>query len=86
MIILPFDTNILVANGKNAIFGECKWRSGPADLAILRDLKRRSELFSRFEKKYYYLFSKTGFTSGVIKAAEEDSSIRLITLADIYNH
>lgn len=79
------EIDILAVGGKNAIFGECKWQSDPADLAVLKDLKRKSELFCGFDHKYYYLFSRSGFTSGVKKAADDDSSVRLITLADLYS-
>jgi AAA+ ATPase superfamily predicted ATPase len=82
---VPEEIDILAVNGKNSIFGECKWQSAPTDLAVLKGIKRKAELFPEFDNKYYYLFSRSGFTSGVNKAAEEDGSIRLITLTDIYN-
>jgi AAA+ ATPase superfamily predicted ATPase len=78
------EIDILAVNGKNALFGECKWRSEPAGLDVLKDLKRKAELFPWFERKYYYLFSRSGFTSGAADAAGEDETVRLITLEDIY--
>jgi hypothetical protein len=55
------------------------------DIGVLKDLKRKSELFRNFEHTYLYLFSRSGFTSGLTKMAGEDNSVRLITLADLYN-
>jgi AAA+ ATPase superfamily predicted ATPase len=79
------EVDIIAFNGKNAIFGECKWRSDPVDLSMLKEIKRKASLFHRFDKKYYYLFSRSGFTSGIIEEAERDGSIRLITLDEIYS-
>ncbi|MCL2608195.1 MAG: ATP-binding protein [Methanomassiliicoccaceae archaeon] len=79
------EVDIIAFSGKNAIFGECKWRSERTDLSVLNELKRKASLFRGFEKKYYYLFSRSGFTSGVISEAEQDDSLRLITLAEIYD-
>jgi AAA+ ATPase superfamily predicted ATPase len=78
------EIDILAVNRKNAIFGECKWTKEKVDTAVLTDLKRKAKLFREFETRYYYLFSRSGFTSGVVKVAEEDDLVRLISLADIY--
>ena len=76
--------DIVAVNGKNVIFGECKWHSAQVDIKVLKELQRRSELLHGFENKRYYIFSKSGFTFGLIKAANEDRSIKLVSLADIY--
>jgi len=78
------EIDIVAVNGKNAIFGECKWSSAPVDIPVLKDLIRKSELLHGFENVCYYLFSKSGFTPGLKKAADEDNSIKLVSLADIY--
>ncbi|MCL2712728.1 MAG: ATP-binding protein [Methanomassiliicoccaceae archaeon] len=80
----PEEVDIIAFSGKEAIFGECKWWSDPVDLSVLKEIKRKAELFPDFKKKYYYLFSRSGFTSAAIKEAEQDPSVRLITLAEIY--
>lgn len=43
------------------IFGECKWKNEPISRDILEKLIFNSNLFS-YPVKYYYLFSKVGFT------------------------
>ena len=78
------EIDIIAFNGRNAIFGECKWRSDPIDLSVLKELKRKASLFCGFDKRYYYLFSKSGFTSGVAEEAGRDGSVRLVTLEEIY--
>lgn len=49
-------------------FGECKWRNEPISKSILETLIYRSSLFA-YPKKYYYLFSKVGFTDECQKLA-----------------
>jgi AAA+ ATPase superfamily predicted ATPase len=78
------EIDVLAYNGTSAIFGECKWRSDPVDVSTLIELKRKAELFHNFNKKYYYLFSRSGYTSNIIEETEGVGSVRLITLEEIY--
>lgn len=75
----------LVANDrKDYIFGECKWRNEKLDISVLRELKAKTDIFSKNRNDtYYYLFSKSGFTEAVIDESESDSSIVLVDLNDI---
>ena len=65
-----------------ALFGECKWKNEKVDLEVLMTLVERSELF-HYEQKYYYLFSKTGFTEGCIQKAVELGNVNLIAFSDM---
>ena len=65
-----------------ALFGECKWTNEKVDTGVLETLINRSELFS-YRKKYYYVFSKSGFTKGCIETAEEMGNVRLIKFDDM---
>ncbi|MCL1983892.1 MAG: restriction endonuclease [Methanomassiliicoccaceae archaeon] len=76
--------DIIAFNGKDAIFGECKRRSDPVDASVLKEMQRKASLFHGSERKYHYLFSRSGFTSGVIEEAERDGSVRPIALGEIY--
>lgn len=64
-----------------AIFGECKWKNEPISRDILEKLIFNSEMFS-YPVKYYYLFSKVGFTSNCKKLAEQ-VGCKLITFAEM---
>ena len=77
----------MVANdGKDYIFGECKWRNEKLDLSVLRELKAKANIFSKNRKStYYVLFSKSGFTDAVINEAKADSSILLVDLDELMN-
>ncbi|QQP28330.1 ATP-binding protein [Lactobacillus ultunensis] len=64
-----------------AIFGECKWRNEPISKQILEKLIFNSNIFN-YPKKYYYLFSKTGFTDECHKLAQE-VGCQLITFKEM---
>ncbi len=52
-----------VADKSTALFDECKWTNEKVDTGVLDLLIERSKLF-HYTKVYYYLFSKSGFTTG----------------------
>lgn len=51
-------------------FGECKWKNEPISRSILEKLVDLSTIFP-YPKKYYYLFSKTGFTDSCKELADK---------------
>jgi len=65
-----------------AIFGECKWTNEKVDLGVLETLVKRSRLFS-YKKVYYYLFSKTGFTTGCVDEAEKRGNVILVSYEEM---
>ena len=75
----------LIANdGKDYLFGECKWRNDKLDISVLKDLKAKADAF-RINRKnsYYVLFSKSGFTEAVLNEVRSDDSILLVDLAEL---
>lgn len=71
-----------VADKETALFGECKWTNEKVDLNILEMLIERGNLFA-YPNKYYYLFSKTGFTKGCMDKATQLGNVTLVTYNDI---
>ena len=72
------EIDILAEQDKTtALFGECKWTNEKVDLGVLETLVKRSELFS-YRTKYFYLFSKSGFTKGCIDKAKEMGNVVLV--------
>lgn len=70
--------DIMGEQDKNtAMFSECKWTNEKVDRGILETLIKRSELFN-YTAKYYYLFSKSGFTKGCMEKAAEIGNVRLV--------
>lgn len=49
----------LVANDrKDYIFGECKWRNEKLDISVLRELKAKTDIFSKTEMTPIIIFSQ----------------------------
>lgn len=65
------------------IVGSCKFKNEKIGVDELELLKEYAEVFSRGKKCYYYIFSKSGFTDGLLECAEKES-VKLLTLDDIY--
>ena len=74
--ILAFD-----AKNKQVMFCECKWTNERISESIIDDLVDKSAMFN-YDKKYYCIFSKSGFTSAAVKKASE--IIRLIEFNEMY--
>ena len=69
--------------GKDYIIGSCKYRNekiGVDELDLIRDY---ASVFGKGNNYYYYIFSKGGFTDGLLQA-QERGEVRLITLEDLY--
>lgn len=78
------EIDIIAADDNNAIFCECKWRNELVGMKIFNELVEKSELIKKYEKKYYCLFSKSGFTKELIDRAEE-LNVELIDLEKIFS-
>ena len=69
--------------GNEYIIGSCKYKNEKIGIDELELLKRYASVFGKGERYHYYIFSKGGFTDGLIEQAREDHVI-LLTLEDIY--
>ena len=59
----------------------------PLDMSVLNSLKKKSQVFDRSQEKVFYaLFSKSGFTQGVIDEAEKDPHLLLFDLNDLITY
>ncbi|WP_109604872.1 DUF234 domain-containing protein [Oceanotoga teriensis] len=76
------EIDILAFNDKKAIFGECKWQDKKIGIEVYEQLLEKSNLLN-FTEKYFYLFSKTGFTEEIIEFSRNNSKIKLITINEI---
>lgn len=74
----------IVGLSKHAgIYCECKYKNEKTGVNVYEKLVERSYLVSR-EKKYYYIFSKSGFTKELLEIASNQNNISLFTLEDMY--
>lgn len=77
------DIDIIGTDGNKGIFCECKFRNELFDLSELNDLIDASNVFSNITEKYFYLFSKSGFTQAVKDQASKNN-ITLVTIDDLF--
>ena len=71
------EIDIVGIGNESMIFGECKYRNEKVDIEVVEDLIRKSEIFG-CDDKYYYVFSRSGFTKRVEDYARENERVRLI--------
>lgn len=72
-------------NTKDILFGECKWTNNKVDADLYYNLQRKSKLVqwhNHTRKEHFVLFSKSGFTSKMVKLAK-DKDVLLFDLNSI---
>lgn len=77
------DIDIIGTDGNKGIFCECKFRNELFDLPEFYDLLSASEIFTQINEKYFYLFSKSGFTQAV-KDKAANYNIHFVTIPDLF--
>lgn len=77
------DILALDAHNQNAIFCECKFRNKPFAMDEYRDFLKTSEVFTISGNRYYYLFSKSGYTDAVKEQAHIDGAT-LVEIDDLF--
>lgn len=77
------EIDIMGTDGKDAaIFGECKWTNERVGSSVLDTLVYQSNIFEQ-NKKWYFLFAKSGFTEGCEEKARVMGNVSLVSFADI---
>lgn len=69
--------------GREYIIGSCKYRNekiGINELELIRDY---ASVFGKGLNYYFYIFSKSGFTEGLLEASKR-GEVTLVTLRDMY--
>lgn len=69
--------------GDEYIIGSCKYRNEKIGLDELELIREYAQVFGKGKKYYYYIFSKGGFTEGLIQAKNR-GEVKLIGLDDLY--
>ena len=68
---------------KAFIIGSCKFKNEKIGIDEYERLKHYAAVFGKRGTYHYYIFSKGGFTDGLIEKAKEDD-VRLVTLDEMY--
>jgi len=61
--------------------GECKWRRRPVGVNVLQRLQKNTAANSYYagdEASFHIVFSRSGFSGALVRAAEEDSTVHLV--------
>ncbi len=69
--------------GNSFIIGSCKYKNEKIGIDELELMKDYSSVFGKGTNYHYYIFSKGGFTDGLLQA-QERGEVHLISLEDIY--
>lgn len=69
--------------GKGYVIGSCKYRNGEIGVDELDLIRDYASVFGKGRNYHYYIFSKGGFTDGLLQA-QERGEVQLITLEDLY--
>ena len=70
---------------KAFIIGSCKFKNEKIGIDEYERLKHYVAVFGKRGTYHYYIFSKGGFTDGLIEKAKEDD-VRLVTLDEMYEN
>lgn len=76
------DVVVTSVEGESGIVGSCKFCNEKIGTDELELMHEYAEAMGAFKEKYYYFFSKSGFTEAMLQKA--DKNIRLITLDEMY--
>lgn len=69
--------------GQEYIIGSCKYRNEKIGADELELLKEYASGFGKGSRYHYYIFSKSGFTDGLLQAMER-GEVTLVSLEDMY--
>lgn len=75
----------LVSGSSLVLVGECKWRNEPVNVSVLQKLQERVRYIQgTTAQSPQYLFSKSGFTKGLIDAARKQPNVHLVSVAEMF--
>jgi AAA+ ATPase superfamily predicted ATPase len=77
------EIDIVGAGENGALFGECKWRGERASSAELDRLVRRSANLLTDKDREFFLFSRSGFTKGLVQKAAGAGNLTLVGLREL---
>lgn len=79
------EIDLVASDGESYLFGECKWRNEPLDLGVLNALREKADVFRKDRGgSWFLLFSKSGFTDAVKKAAADDPHVLTVGVDDLF--
>jgi len=77
------EIDIIAVSKDKLIVGECKWQNEEVSQTVYKELKQKAAMFSD-KALYFYIFSKSGFTAGLVEEAKTDNALKLVDLSDLF--
>ncbi|MFI3213487.1 MAG: ATP-binding protein [Eubacteriales bacterium] len=77
------EIDIMSVNENQALLCECKWRNEMQDSDVIETLVQRGNLFF-YPQKYFYVFSKSGFTEHAKIKAKELDNVVLVSYEEMW--
>lgn len=78
------EIDIVAKDGMDYIIGECKWRNEKMDYPVLASLMEKADVFSKARAHtWYVLFSKSGFTDALLRAAQQMGNVILVDAEEL---
>ena len=78
------EMDIVARDGDNYLFCECKWWNDKLGLSVLKELRRKADLFfPRKGEAWFILFSKSGFDQALHETATSDCHVRLVDIQEL---
>ena len=71
------------ADSDEYIIGSCKYKNEKIGIDELELLRHYAAVFGKGSRYYFYIFSKGGFTDGLLELGKK-GAVKLLTLEDIY--
>lgn len=69
--------------GRSYLIGSCKYRNEKIGMDELELLRNYATVFGKGDRYHYYIFSKGGFTDGLLDA-QAHGEVTLVTLDEMY--
>ncbi len=75
------DLDVVLGNRKTRqlILGECKWTNEKVSASDIKTWMDKKHLLSGYADRYYYYFSKSGYSDSAIQLEKETGNLTLIT-------
>ena len=77
------DVMAVDAGMRHALIGECKFKNSPVGFDVLKKLQQKGDDLKP-PVEGYYLFSRSGFTSGLREQASSLSDVHLVPCDKLY--
>jgi AAA+ ATPase superfamily predicted ATPase len=78
------EIDFIARSGQSAIFGECKWRNERMGSDSLARLINASLVPEQYHDRHYMLFSKSGFTTGLVEESRRRGDVELVGIDQLF--